>query len=133
MGQSNKQALSNTYVKHASAKSYGASMFKDQGCSSPVAPSATLSPVLYPTLGGALFATVRTRILTSHQCFLLFREPLWFVCLTLSSSPSPYKAAPGNSRRCRFEISIEFCRGTTEHLILKQLSNRYLPASRQNP
>ena len=71
--------------------------------------------------------------LDTSPLFFLFRETLWFVCLTLASSPSPYKTAPGNSRRCRCEIAIEFCRGTTEHLILKQLSNRYLPASCHNP
>jgi hypothetical protein len=31
--------------------------------------------MLAPSLGGALFATVRIRILTSHQCFFCFVKP----------------------------------------------------------
>jgi hypothetical protein len=58
---------------------------------SPGAPSAPLSPVLNPSLGGALFRNCPTPNLDESPVFFLFRETLWFVCLTLASSPSPHK------------------------------------------
>jgi hypothetical protein len=57
---------------------------------------------LTPSLGGARLRNCPNPNLdrfASHLCFFLFRETLWFVCLTLASSPSPYKTAPENSRR----------------------------------
>ena len=84
-----------------------ASLSKASGMFPPLAHRRlTLSPDANPLPKGALYATVRIRILTSHQCFFLFRETLWFVCLTLASSPSPYKTAPENSRRCRLRDRV---------------------------
>jgi len=76
-------------------------MSKAQGLSSPGAPSAPLSPVLNPSLGAHVFATVRLRILTKSPVFFLFRNSLLFVRLSLPLTLTGQNR-PGNSRRRRF-------------------------------
>ena len=92
---------------HPPAPNYERACLRQQGLSSPGAPSATLSPALNPSLGGALFATVRIRILTSHQCFFLFRETLWFVCLSLPFHPHRTKPPRRTAADAALEIAID--------------------------
>jgi hypothetical protein len=62
--------------------------------------------MLAPSQGCARLRNCPNPNLDKSPVFFLFRETLWFVCLTLASSPSPYKTAPVNSRRCRLSDSV---------------------------
>ena len=81
-----------------------------RGCSSPGAPSAKLSTALHPSLGGALSATVRIRILTSHQCFFCFVKPSGLSAyprlFTLTVQNRPGEQPPKMFDHPRFGCSI---------------------------